>query len=62
MDALKREGIYIRAFNKRLSKGMAIDTGLTRCLEFDTSAGNFLSVDDLVPTEAEGETDAGGGD
>jgi len=62
LDALKREGVYVRAFNKRLSKGMAIDTGLTRCLEFDTSAGNFLSVDDLVPTEAEGETDAGGGD
>lgn len=61
LAGLKKEGVYLGAGNKRLSKGMAIDTGLTHCLEFDTSAGSFLDMSEVVPEPEKAEADAGGG-
>ena len=61
IEALKKDGVYIGAGTKRLSKGMAIDTGTVHCLEFDTSAGSFLDMSEVVPTPEKAEADAGGG-
>ena len=59
LDALKKNGVYIGTVVKRLSKGMKVVTPGVYCLVFDTSAGSFIDMKELIGgTE---ETDAGGG-
>jgi len=66
LEVLKKNGVFIGSIVKRLSKGMKMVSPGVYCLIFDTSAGSFLDVDELVGTDsdtpAEAETaDAGGG-
>jgi hypothetical protein len=67
LEALKKDGVYLGTSVKRLSKGMKFTYPGVYCLMFDTSAANFLDVQELVgvdpeATEAgEEEADAGGG-
>ena len=63
LEALHKTGAYMDAGNKRLSKGTKLPSLPTHCLWFDTSAGEFLNVGDiLIPETARVETaDAGGG-
>lgn len=65
LDALKKSGVYLGSGVKRLSKGMKVVSPGVYCLIFDTGAGGFLDVNDLVGVpeqpEAESEADVGGG-
>jgi hypothetical protein len=66
VEALKKSGVLIDTTVKRLSKGMKIVTPGVHCLVFDTSAGNFLNLDELIdvptePAQDADEADAGGG-
>ena len=56
---LKQEGIFLKGDTKRMSKGMKLNTTGVQALFFDTSAPNFLSMDDMLPEVKETE-DAGG--
>lgn len=60
LDALAKSGVYLGAKVKRLSKGMKVATPGVHALMFDTSAGSFLDIGDLVGTPTE-QPDAGGG-
>jgi hypothetical protein len=66
IEALKKNGVYLESVVKRLSKGMKVMTPGVYCLVFDTSAGGFLNMDELVgvtdaAAQDAGDTDAGGG-
>lgn len=66
IEALKKNGVLIEATVKRLSKGMKVTTPGVHCLVFDTTAGGFLNMDELIGVAAEepqsaDEADAGGG-
>lgn len=66
LSILKKDGVYTGTTVKRLSKGMKVVTPGVHCLVFDTSAGGFLNIDDLVDSAAmqpqsADEADAGGG-
>jgi len=66
LDMLKKSGVYLGTGVKRLSKGMKVVTPGVYCLIFDTTAGNFLNMNELVGVPAEpaqdaDTADAGGG-
>jgi hypothetical protein len=66
LETLKKSGVFLGTGVKRLSKGMKVVTPGVYCLIFDTTAGNFLNMGELINvTEKINEwadaTDAGGG-
>lgn len=62
LDALKKTGVFTGTTVKRLSKGMKVVTPGVYCLVFDTSAGNFLNMDEIVGITDEDQQDADGTD
>jgi len=66
LEALKKNGVFLGTVVKRLSKGMKVVTPGVYCLVFDTSAGGFLDMGEIVGVTDEAapsadEADAGGG-
>lgn len=63
LEILKKNGVFVGTGVKRLSKGMKVVTPGVYCLIFDTSAGGFIDISDLVGVadESAEQTDAGGG-
>ena len=56
---LEKRGALKSTKSKRMSKGMKIDTGSTYAMEIDTTVGDFLDVEDLLPETAAETEDAG---
>lgn len=52
---MKKSGAYIKADNKRLSKGMRVNTPSVYCIEFDTSVSDFLDVGSLIPEKEDAD-------
>ena len=50
---MEKQGAMLKPVNKRLNKGMPVNTTATYCLVFDTTVGDFLEVADLVGLESE---------
>ena len=51
---LTKRGIYLGSDTKRMSKGMKVSTLPIYAMQFDTSVGEFLDVEDMLDTESEG--------
>jgi hypothetical protein len=51
---LKKRGSYMKSDNKRMSKGMKVNTTSVYALEFDTSSGDFIDVESMVEPESGG--------
>jgi hypothetical protein len=46
---LNKEGIFLKTENKRMSKGMKINSPAVHCLVFDCSKTQFIDISDLEP-------------
>lgn len=61
MNKLAAQGIYVRAGNKRLSKGMKITSPSVYCLEFDCKVAGFIDIASVVGLESEPDDGSGEG-
>lgn len=59
LKKLKEQGVYVKADSKRMSKGMSINSPPVHAIYLDTSAAEFLSVENLLPEAV--NADAGRG-
>lgn len=57
INALTKDGVLLTTEVKRLSKGMKINAPGVRCIVLDTSAANFLDVENFIEPVVEGQTD-----
>jgi hypothetical protein len=58
LETLKKSGVFLGTGVKRLSKGMKVVTPGVYCLIFDTTAGNFLNMSEIISLPAEDEQSA----
>ena len=57
INALAKDGVLLTTEVKRLSKGMKINAPGVRCIVLDTSAANFLDVENFIEPVVEGQAD-----
>jgi hypothetical protein len=56
---LEKRGALVRCGSKRMSKGMKINTTPIYVMELDTTVGDFIDVEELLPEEVAESEDAG---
>lgn len=55
-EDMKKRGAYIDPCNKRMSKGTELTAPSIYAMEFDTSVGDFVDMDEVVTAESEDES------